>query len=198
MLKRLLRRFLWPVLRPLARRVKSDDPWDRTEQRVPSSSFGRGSLKDFPWYFEGESAVVVGSVDDVCAWLLDCAYLHDKETFNEEDFWQHPSTFERLRQGDCEDHAIWAWRKLVELGLDAELVSGMQRGMLDTPRAVARGHVWIRFRQNGSEYILETVAKSRERMIRPFDEAKGDYVPFTGVDGRFQTYTYSGILDAIK
>jgi hypothetical protein len=44
--------------------------------------------------------------------------------FGEADFWQHPSTFERLRTGDCEDFAVWAWRKLIELGYDVDLVAG--------------------------------------------------------------------------
>src|SRR5205085_1473130 len=94
----------------------------------------------FAWYFEGQSAVTVGSVDDVCEWLLECEYVHDPELFHEPDFWQHPRTFERLRKGDCEDHALWAWRKLVEprdRGGAAERNDGCVRQRDEWPRVGA-------------------------------------------------------------
>ena len=178
------------MLRVVARWSEGDDPWERFSYRVPVSAFGRGSYRPFKWYFEGESQVQVANLDDVCAWLLDCEYIHDDVLFNEPDFWQHPRTFENLRKGDCEDHAIWAWRKLVELGLEAELVSGDWQPPGDTPG----GHVWVRFRQNGEDFILESVGSSRERMVRPFSVAKAEYIPHAGVDHKFQHYAYFGSL----
>ena len=82
----------------LARGPRQDDPWERLPYTVKARAFGRGSIHPFPWYFEGESAVDVKSLDDVCAWLMACQYVADPELFNESDFWQHPRTFERLRQ----------------------------------------------------------------------------------------------------
>lgn len=171
-----------------ARRAKPD-PWQRLPYAAKPEMFGRGNQHPFPWYFEGESAVVVRSVDDVCAWLRACEYVRDPELFNESDFWQHPRTFERLRQGDCEDHALWAWRKLVELGLDAELVSGAQRMSEDSG-----GHVWVRFRDGDAEFILETVCRDAGRMVRPFEDAKAEYVPHAGVDRTFTLHAYRGYL----
>lgn len=171
-------------------RRAAPDPWQRLPYAAKPTMFGRGCLHPFPWYFEGESAVVMRGVDDVCAYLLECEYVQDPDLFNESDFWQHPRTFERLRQGDCEDHALWAWRKLVELGLDAELVSGTQR----TADGATNGHVWVRFRDGGREFILETVTRDRDRMVRPFDVAKGDYVPHASVDRAFMLHCYSGYL----
>ena len=174
----------------LRRRRTAPDPWERMPYAASPTMFGRGSQHPFPWYFEGESSVVVRSVDDVCAYLLQCEYVPDDDLFNEADFWQHPRTFEKLRQGDCEDHALWAWRKLVELGLDAELVSGVQRGAESSV-----SHVWVRFRDAaGREFILEGVTRDRERMVRPFEQAKGDYVPHAGVDRAFTLHCYSGYL----
>ena len=115
---RFLARLLAPLLALLRPRVLVDDPWARSPAVLPTRAFGRGSVRDFRWYFERESEVPVRSIDEVCDWLLGCAYVSDRELFNESDFWQHPGTFERLRQGDCEDYALWAWRKLVELGPD--------------------------------------------------------------------------------
>jgi hypothetical protein len=179
-----------PLLRLVARWSQDDDPWERVPHRVSVNSFGRGSFKPFTWYFEGESGVRVESVDEVCSWLLDCEYVHDETLFNENDFWQHPRTFEHLRKGDCEDHAIWAWRKLVELGLDAELVSGEWR----PPGKTAGDHVWVRFRHEGQDFILESVSDRRERMVVPFSEAKAEYVPHAGVDRTFRHYVYFGYL----
>jgi predicted transglutaminase-like cysteine proteinase len=106
------------------------------------------------------------------------------------DFWQHPRTFERLRRGDCEDYALWAWRKLVELGLEAELVSGTWR----PAEGVAGGHVWVRYLHDGRQYILESVGRTRETMVRPFDVARSEYVPHAGVDHSFRLHAYSGHL----
>jgi hypothetical protein len=189
----MLRSAVVPLLRLILRIMGPGDPWERFPRRVPLRAFGLGAIRPFPWYFEGESLVAVTSVDEICAWLLGCEYVRDQELFHEPDFWQHPRTFERLRCGDCEDHALWAWRKLVELGLDAELVSGQWAQTCDG----SGGHVWIRFRESGQEYILEAVSRTRERMVRPFEEARVDYVPHTGVDREFRSYAYYRALRSI-
>lgn len=182
--------WLGSIARWLTRRSRDADPWERLPYSVPAQTFGRGSVHPFPWYFEGESAVDVHSVDDVCTWLQGCDYVRDPDLFNESDFWQHPRTFERLRVGDCEDHALWAWRKLVELGFQAELVSGTWQ----PPAGPQGGHVWVRFRQEGRDYILESVNRTRELMVRPLEEVRAEYVPHAGVDHEFRQYAYSGYL----
>jgi len=180
------------LFQKLARAGRKEDPWQRFSRRMPVRQFGRGSWHPFPWYFEGESRVQVASVDDVCDWLLGCTYVSDDELFHESDYWQHPSTFERIRQGDCEDYALWAWRKLVELGLEAELMSGIWQPPGDT----AEGHVWVRFRHQGRDFILETVTNSRSTMVRPVDEVRSEYVPHAGVDERFLQHAYYGYFHA--
>jgi hypothetical protein len=180
-LRSALRRIVRPFLAPR-------DPWERIPSRVPTDRFGLGSTRRFEWYFEGPSAVTIASVDELCTWLLACEYVADVELFRERDFWQHPATFEQIRKGDCEDYALWAWRKLGELGIDAELVIG-QRGTVDRSH-----HAWVLFRHEGNEYLLEAVARSSERMIRPLNDAQLEYVPHFGVDHRFQTYTFGAYL----
>ena len=86
--------------------------------------------------------------------------MRDDRQFGVDDVWQHPCEFERLRQGDCEDYALWAWRKLVELGVDAELVSGRW----DVTREDAGHHAWVVYREGGSEFLLESVARTRSAM----------------------------------
>ena len=68
--------------------------------------FGSGARLDFPKYLSGDSVVAISTFAEIREWLSHCTYESDQVLFNERDFWQHPSTFERLRAGDCEDFAI--------------------------------------------------------------------------------------------
>ena len=165
------------------------DPWARVPAELPPNAFGPGSVRAFAWYFEGESLVAADSLDAVCDWLAGCAYVRDPELFHDADFWQHPRTFERLRQGDCEDHAIWAWRALVRLGYDAELVCGEWDVTRDDP---AR-HAWVLFRDGGREYVLEAVAGRRDAMVLPLDEVRARYHPHVAVNARFETTAFAGL-----
>ena len=120
-LRGLLRRLASPLVRLFGR---SKSPWKRLSLPVPIGAFGPGSLSEFAQYFEGESHVRVESIDEIVEWLLNCQYMTDAIQFNERDLWQHPISFEQLRCGDCEDFALWAWRKLADLGIDAEFYVG--------------------------------------------------------------------------
>lgn len=166
------------------------DLWAPVPQRVPLQRFGAGAVRDFRWYFEGESAVSVSSVDEMCDWLLACEYIRDRDLFHESDFWQHPRTFEQVRKGDCEDHAIWAWRKLVEMGFDAELVTG--EVVRDDGKTIS--HVWVLFSQQDVQYLLESTAGSREAMLRPVAEVRARYVPHWGITGTLESRGYPGFF----
>jgi len=89
----------------------------------------------------------------------------DASLFRESDYWQHPHTFEQLRRGDCEDFALWAWRKLIEIGIDADLVIGRRV----PPQSENSRHAWILFRRGGDEFLFEPVLCHRERSeaVRP-------------------------------
>lgn len=191
-----VRRILWSLARPLVRRMlplfADQDPWERLGTRVALHAFGPGSRREFRWYFEGESSVSVDSLDAVCEWLLECEYAHDEDLFNEADFWQHPRTLEHMRKGDCEDHALWAWRKLVELGYEAELVTGALR------RNEEGGHAWVVFRHEGEAYLLEATAHHRDDMIQRLAEVKDEYEPHFGVDHRFARSSFTGHLHAMR
>jgi hypothetical protein len=198
MLRRTIARLFAPFARVLARRASTRDAWERCEyHQVPPTAFGAGNRHDFGWYLEGPSTVQVTSLDDIQDWLLGCEFVEDEELFNETDFWQHPHTFEQLRRGDCEDHALWAWRKLVELGHDADLVSGtVVRGGTDMPER--GGHVWVMLRQEGQIFVFEAVAKAKPRMLRPLPEVRDHYRPEFGVDRARQRYAFNGALIAFN
>jgi hypothetical protein len=177
-------------MRLAARLVRRESAWERVTMRVPASAFGPGSHRPFAEYFEGESCVRVGSIDDIVAWLLTCEYVTDLELFRERDFWQHPGIFETLRRGDCEDFALWAWRKLAEVGIDAEFCVG--RVICEDRPEIDRQHAWVVYRVNGTAFLFEPAARTPSRMIRPLADAMGEYVPHFAVNHRFETNAFEG------
>jgi len=189
-----LRRLLSPLLRLAARLAGRESPWDRVTMRVPASAFGPGSRQPFAEYFEGASGVSVQSIDDIVAWLQACEYVTDIEQFQQRDVWQHPGTFETRRRGDCEDFALWAWRKLAEIGIDAEFCVG--RVVCDARPEIVRQHAWVVYHSNGTAFLFEPAAQTRSRMIRPLADAMDDYVPHFAVNHRFDTHAFVGCTAA--
>lgn len=167
------------------RKLWSTGTWNSVELPLPPRLLGKGSIREFKTYFDGESRVQVVTVEDVCKWLLRCEYVRDAELFFQDDYWQHPVTFEKLRKGDCEDHALWAWRKLNEIGTEALFVCGeWDRG----------AHAWVIFKKGNVEYLFETTAKKSDAMIRPRVLTDGHYSPHLAVDRHCRTYVYRGWL----
>lgn len=152
--------------------------------------FGRGSLRPFPEYFDGVSTVEVASVADVEHWLLGCHYASDQQLFGTPDHWLHPGEFEQIRMGDCDDHALWAWRKLVELGHPTSFVAGRWDGEFDDDEL----HTWLLTKLDGAEKLVETTSKTVGEMVRPFEEVRGAYRPFFAVNERFETRAYLGAV----
>ena len=185
-----VRWFLSAVTRLSARLARRESAWERLTIRVPSSVFGPGSRHPFAEYFEGESRVPVRTVDDIVAWLQSCEYVTDLEMFHQQDFWQHPAAFEQVRRGDCEDFALWAWRKLVEVGIDAEFCVG--RVICEDRPELDRQHAWVVYRVDGGEFLFEPAARTPSRMIRPLNEAMGEYVPHFAVNHQFDTSAFAG------
>ncbi len=166
--------------------------WHRRESQVPRYNFGKGAKKEFSWYFEGKSKVDVRSVKDICKFLSKCEYMTDMELFVEDDFWQHPVTFEYLRRGDCDDHALWAWRKLTEIGVHAEFVSGQWIEQKDGEKKET-GHAWVNFHEKESNLwrVMECTQKNPRKIVLPFEEAEKYYFPEFGIDGQLRTYRYT-------
>ena len=193
--KKILKIMLRPLLRHMTKNIKPNDIWKREEKPLPKEAFGSGSQHDWSWYFEGRSTVRVHSVSEIVEWLRGCTYVGDTLLFNELDFWQHPLTFEQLRKGDCEDHALWAWRKLKELHIPAEFVCGR------SGPASAKGnqaHAWIHLQLGEEWYLMETVSDSQHRMTYSMDEIKYNYCPALSIDTNFKTYCYGGYLEFMR
>lgn len=164
------------------------DPWVRLPYEAPLVMYGEGARHGFDWVFEGGSEIPVSCFDDVVDWLGACHYETDSNLFREADYWQHPYTFEQLRRGDCEDFALWAWRKLVELGIDADLVIGRRV----PPGSENSRHAWILYRDAGDEFLFEPVFRDRALAIRRVADVRADYIPEFGVSSSRRRYYFAG------
>jgi hypothetical protein len=153
---------------------------------VGHARFGKGSISEFSDYLQGESTVTVSSVQDICEWLLACKYVPDNELFDNPDLWQHPVDFEIQRQGDCEDHCLWAWRKLHDLGIDAEFVVGK----IARKKGGWGDHSWILLKGGETERVMETTAKRMNQFFVPDSKAKRLYMPYYSIDTRLHSYVY--------
>lgn len=170
-------------------RLAKGDPWVRLPLAPPLPAFGPGAGHDFPHYLEGTSRVRVATPRDVAEWLTGCRYADDTILLDEHDYWQHPCTFEVVRSGDCEDYALWAWRKLVEARYDADFVVGMHR----RTDGVEGRHAWVTFREGDAEYVLDGVQRSVEAIIRLRAAAADEYTPQVGVTRTGVRFAYAGL-----
>jgi hypothetical protein len=190
-----LQRLRAELMRLAGRFSGSESPWDRITMPVPVTAFGPGSHRQFADYFEGDSGVPVRAVRDVVDWLCACEYVTDVEQFHERDLWQHPRAFEQLRRGDCEDFALWAWRKLAEIGVQAEFYVG--RVVCSDAPEVDRHHAWVVYRAGGEDMLFEPALRDPDQMIRPLADVMDRYVPYFAINHRLDTFAFVGcILDA--
>jgi len=150
--------------------------------------FGDGARNGFEWVFEGESNVAVSTLDDVIEWLGGCQYESDTSLFHESDYWQHPRTFEQLRRGDCEDFALWAWRKMIEMRIDAILVVGRRV----PPGAENSRHAWILFRDGDDEFLFEPIVRDRDVAVRRVSTVRTEYIPEFGVTHDKRRFFFAG------
>ena len=105
-----------------------------------------------------------------------------------EDHWQHPVDFERSRWGDCEDHALWGWRKLKNLGLPVEFVVGLLK---PGPHERLANHAWLHVHDGQRMFIIETTATCREAMALAVDGPRLDYIPTASIDHQLRTFYFA-------
>ena len=185
------------VLTPLdwiARRIgRHLDPWERKPWRVSMRLFGLKAGQSLRDYFEPESAVPLSNLDDLCTFLLSCQYVPVGEGLGQGDRWMRPHDVEWCRSGDCKAFALWAWRRLVDLGHDAELVCGEW-----SPRTGSPGlHAFVLLHEGQQKYVLETTARSKDAMVQPWEVVRGEYIPAYAVDKSLRTYIYNGSVRLI-
>ncbi len=177
-------------------------PWERYACDVPIHAFGAGSHHPFSWYFSGQLATPAASVNELSDWLEGCSYRRDADQFNAADLWQHPTHFERRREGDCEDFSLWTWRKLVEMGCEAEFVAGWVRAEASKPGDTQPGdslvgHTWVQYRDAGQTLVFDPVVRDPGRVVLPLEKVAPTYIPQVSVDQTFQGYVYGGYLTTL-
>jgi len=123
-----------PVYRPSRRRYRTF---------APNAPLGRHVTQPL--------SVQCANVDDIRQFLQDCQYVSDQAQFGRRDYWLPPEEFERRRQGDCEDFALWTWRQLMHLGYSTRFVCGHAGRYGD-------GHAWVTFERDGRTFIVECLA----------------------------------------
>ncbi|HEX8362727.1 MAG TPA: transglutaminase-like cysteine peptidase [Longimicrobium sp.] len=163
------------------------DPWLRTDRTPCDHHFGPGRMLACHRYLRGNSIVSAPTFDAVRSWLAGCTYVTDEEHFGAPDYWQHPSEFERVRRGDCEDFALWGWRKLVEMGYDAFLVVGFWNPPDGTPCQ----HAWVLIKTGSGDFVLEGTAH-HDAMLQPLETARAHYHPEVGIDRQGVAFTFQG------
>jgi hypothetical protein len=87
---------------------------------------------------------------------------------------------------------------LLELGYDADLVSGRTLPWQPGVAGAEQGHVWVIFRQDEEVFLLEAVSKKRDRVIRRLDDVKAHYRPEYGVDRQRRRFTFNGALHTMR
>jgi hypothetical protein len=122
-----------------------------------------------------QTMVQVGSPHDIFRFLSNCRYRTDRELFGVGDYWQLPDEFEKRREGDCDDHALWAWRKCVELGENARFTIGT----LDE-----ECHAWVTLVEGRESFVFEAVEKYRLGIIHALKAKR--YEPSYSVDSRIR------------
>lgn len=99
-------------------------------------------------YISQPLTIECNTVGEIRAFLMGCKYVSDEELFGKRDYWQPPEEFEKRRQGDCEDFALWTWRQLLNMGYDARFVGGSSTRYGD-------GHAWVEYFQDGKCFLME-------------------------------------------
>jgi hypothetical protein len=182
-----------PLMRALLRLVPEGDRWERLTIDVPLAYHGAAGAHDFTDYLGGASGVPAASLEDIETWLRGCTYEPDP---NRPDDWRWlPSEFEAHKSGNCLDHALWAWRKLLDLGYQAELVVGRDGAWAP----VASRHAWVVFERGGRRYILDATVKSEgSAMVRPATDGDDGYWPDFGVGASGERFVYGGYWRTLR
>jgi hypothetical protein len=127
------------------------------------------------------SAVAVRDVEDVMSWLrANCEYISDARATGTSEHWMPPDEFERVRRGDCEDHALWAWRRCLDLRLPTRIAWGPLRRQM---------HAWVQIHERPFT-ILETTAKDEGGFVRD-PEGLFEYHTEISVDGAGTFYRHA-------
>jgi hypothetical protein len=170
--------------------------WERVAVRGRPQHYGAARARDLADYLRGPTTVDLSSVAEVEQWLRGCQF--ERDPMRGDDWSAHPFAFEYLRRGNCLDHALWAWRKLVDLGADAELVIGWQGGLHEAVRGGSARHAWVIVRNTAGDLLMEPAAKDGAMWRRLAEIGEGEYWPEFGVRRDGEHFTYGGYWHSLQ
>jgi hypothetical protein len=120
-------------------------PTSRRDKRMFRVTFPMGRYLTCPL------TVNCSTVDEIRRFLKDCTYVSDKKQFDKDDYWMPPEQFERVKQGDCDDFALWTWRQFLGMGHKARYVIGRAGKYGD-------GHAWVTYEKEEKHFLVEPLA----------------------------------------
>lgn len=135
-------------------------------------------------YLTRPLGVRCGGLAEMRRFLSGCRYADDPVVRGRQDYWAPPEEFERTREGDCDCFAMWTWRQLCEMGIEARVVVGL------AGRHGAR-HAWVQAVLDGAPHVVEPLVWWVERPLPRLWIAR--YVPQVSVgarDGRTRLFEH--------
>jgi hypothetical protein len=138
------------------------ETYDAVGKQVSPPPRRTGLRPTFPMgrYVSQALTIKCDTVAKVREFLIGCKYVSDKELFGKDEYWQPPEEFEKRKQGDCEDFALWTWRQLLAMGYEARFIGG-------SAGRYGSGHAWVEYVQDGKWCLLEPLyCKIGEAMPR--------------------------------
>jgi hypothetical protein len=165
------------------------DRYEQTRMPVPPARYGAPHKRAFADYLAGPSTVDAQSFESIEEFLRGCTYVDSPSRAN--DWTKLTAEFESTRVGNCLDHSLWAWRKMIELGYDAELVIGLSH----PNRQAVRRHAWVAFHTETEHVYIETTEKRPDViMFRVVEPDVDEYWPEVGVRHDCQRVGYNGMI----
>ncbi len=176
--------------------IRSDEelvPWSSIAVSFSPNLMGYRCVKDINIYLDGKSKVSVDTLEAIQDWLKDCHYKARVDADELSLEWQHPLEFENTRGGHCVDYALWCWRKLNEIGMEAQLMLGER--LRD---GEYRQHGWIVYEKQGKEYLFEPLPVSRNNMVENFHIVRSNYIPWLSITSELNCLLFAGYISALN
>lgn len=174
------------LTRTLLQVIWRNDPWARFAASLEPGAFGAAETTPRA-ALSFRSSVQVDSLNDICAWLIQCEPAAVTGTgFEAGTTADFAAALELERRGNCKSLASWSFAKLNALRYQPTLVVGRWDQSADP----GEFHTWVLFEDNGITYLLESVEKHRARMIRPLVDVRHHYVPLYSGSASGATHLY--------
>jgi predicted transglutaminase-like cysteine proteinase len=119
--------------------------------------------------------------NDIDKWINFGTYVSDQRLYGEADKWISPSKFENIRQGDCEDFALWVWVQLIKMKVNARFVlGGLFTNEID--------HAWVSIYTRNDVKVFECTPNTHNIQIS--SKNTPEYLPIYSIDKYLNHYKH--------